>query len=138
MGAIFVYGTTFNSGIANITIPINLRKGLNSKQAHNDESKEKRAKDMTLVQVDKREKFCLTEMQTKRFTRLQSDYQYILSHKKQLRKDFPNKYIAVQNTAVRFIADTVEQLMAIIHANGEQVENFAIEYLSERPTSFLF
>lgn len=111
---------------------------LNSKQAHNGESKEKRTKEMTLVQVGKKSDFCLTDIQTKRFSRLQSDYQWIYSHKKQLRSQFPEKYIAVQNATVRYTADTIEQLMTTINTNGEQVVNFAIEYLSQHPTNFLF
>lgn len=129
--------TIFN-GIANIKMLSNVGKMLNSKQAHKKETKERGAKEITLVQVDKKTHFCLTDVQTKRFTRLQNDYNWILSHIKQLRSEFPNKYIAVQNETVRFSADTVDKLIDSIRESQEQVQNFAVEYMSERPTSYLF
>jgi hypothetical protein len=72
-----------------------------------------------------------------RFSRLQSDYRWILTHKKQLREEYANKYIAVQNETVRFTGNTIEDLIAAMKSNNAQVDNFAIEYVSKHPVDFL-
>jgi hypothetical protein len=93
---------------------------------------------MALIQIDKKADFSLNDIQMKRFYRLQKDYKWILNHKKQLRREYPNKYVAVENEAVRYIGDTMEALMSEIAVNNEQIDNFAIEYLSEHSTNLLF
>ncbi|MGD0996190.1 MAG: hypothetical protein ABR909_11785 [Candidatus Bathyarchaeia archaeon] len=93
---------------------------------------------MTLVQIDKRPDFSLNDALTQRFCRLQKDYRWIINHKKELRNEYPNQYVAVENESVRYVANTIEALMSSISRNNEQVDNFAIEYLSQYPTSLLF
>ena len=93
---------------------------------------------MTLVQIDKKAHFALDNAVVKRFNRLQQDYNWVFSHKKELTKQFPDMYIAVENETVRFACATVNELMSKIAQNNEQVDNFAIEYLDQHPRSFLF
>lgn len=93
---------------------------------------------MTLVQIDKRADFTLDEAMKKRFCRLQNDYNWVIAHKKQLRTEYPNKYIAVENEVVRFTGNTIEELISEIVSHKEQIDNFAIEYIGEYPVNFLF
>jgi hypothetical protein len=93
---------------------------------------------MTLIQARKEKGYSLNNDQQKLFCRLQNDYNWIISHRKQLRLDFPDRYVAVENQSVRFTGDTIEALIAEITKNNEPVDNFAIEYISEHPTSLLF
>jgi len=146
-GCLFLYAVSFKGVIVSSNIPSIgmstvqqsiVRKRLNSKQAHTAESKGKAKKGMTLVQIDKKSEFALNDMLAKRFCRLQKDYEWILNHRDNLTTEFPNKYIAVENGVVRFVGDTVEGLMSEISHNHEQVENFAIDFLSLHPQSFLF
>jgi hypothetical protein len=137
-GGIFLYAEMFKGHIVNFNIPIANRKGLNSEQALNVKPKGKRKKGMTLVQIDKRPDFSLNDALTQRFCRLQKDYRWIINHKKELRNEYPNQYVAVENESVRYVANTIEALMSSISRNNEQVDNFAIEYLSQYPTSLLF
>lgn len=128
----------FKFSIANNTQLAKNRKKLNSKQAHTEGAEEKRKKGMTLVHIDKRADFNLDVALVERFSRLQKDYNWILSHENELRNEFPNKYVAVENGKVRFVDDTMQSLMTKISANNEEVDNFAIEYVSEQPRNFLF
>lgn len=114
-----------------------LGKKLNSKQAHTANAKEK-AKAVTFVQIDRNSEFALNDVVAKKFSRVQRDYRWILINRSNLIHQYPNKYIAVENQTVRFVADTVEALKVEINGHSEQVEDFAIEYLSSRPRSFLF
>lgn len=93
---------------------------------------------MTFVQIDRNSEFALNDVVAKKFSRVQRDYRWILINRSNLIHQYPNKYIAVENQTVRFVADTVEALKVEINGHSEQVEDFAIEYLSSRPRSFLF
>ena len=128
----------FNCIANNNTLLSKNGKELNSEQAHTEDAEEKRKKGMTLVHNDKRADFKLDASLVERFSRLQKDYQWILNHESGLRNEFPNKYIAVENEKVHYVADTMQSLMTKISANSEEVDNFAIEYVSEQPRSLLF
>lgn len=93
---------------------------------------------MTLVQVDRKADFIFDEASVKRFCRIQNDHNWIISHKKQLRQEHPNKYIAVENETVRFTGNTIEDLLSEIKTHEEQIEDFAIDFIDERPINFLF
>lgn len=93
---------------------------------------------MNVVQTDEKTDFIFDEEMKKRFRRLQNDYKWIITHKNQLRSEYPNKYIAVENEKVRFTGNTIEELISEITAHKEQTDNFAIEYVAEHPANFLF
>ncbi len=93
---------------------------------------------MAVIQIDKKADFNIDSALLKRFHRLQNDYNWIISHKQQLRNEYPNKYVAVENKTVRYVGDSMENLIATITKNHEQIDNFAIEYISEHQTSLLF
>ena len=147
LGVYSLYVTIFKSNVASSnTSPIDMSiiqeslngQRLNTKQAHTAHAKGKEKKAVTLVQIDKKTEFSLNHALAEKFSRLQKDYNWILDHKDELSVDYPEKYIAVQNYEVRFSADTVEALMQEISARNEQVENFAVEFMSRFPRSFLF
>jgi hypothetical protein len=114
------------------------RKKLNSKQAHTANPKGKERNAVTLVQIDKNSEFALNEVTAKKFQRLQNDYSWLQKNRSMLVEKYPNKYIAVENESIRFIADSVESLIADIIRTNEQVEDFAIQFLSTRPRNYLF
>jgi hypothetical protein len=92
---------------------------------------------MTLVQINKKADSMLSEAELKRFCRLQADYIWILTHKKQLRKDYADKYIAVEDQSVRFIGEDINDLLQNIIKNKKQVDDFAIDYIGKHPANLL-
>jgi hypothetical protein len=128
----------FNCIANNNTLLAKNGKELNSKQAHTEPTKGKRKKGMTLVHIDKRADFNLDARLVERFSRLQKDYNWILSNKNKLRSQFPDMYIAVENEKVRYTAATIDALMAQVSKNNEEIDNFAIEYISQHPRNLLF
>ncbi len=64
--------------------------------------------------------------------RLRNDYLWIDEQKTALCRNFPNKYIAVQNRRVVFAEDNVYDLLREMRALGLAPDVFAVEYLSEQ------
>jgi hypothetical protein len=92
---------------------------------------------MTLVQINKKSDSRLNEAESKQFCRLQTDFLWILSHRDQLRNEYPGKYIAVENQSVRFVGNDINDLMSQIVKNNCQVDNFAIDFISKYPANLM-
>jgi hypothetical protein len=69
--------------------------------------------------------------------KLQRDYLWISSQKEKLRRENNNKYIAVKDQKIVLADDDVFRLLAKLKAQGWQVDDFAVEYISESPACLL-
>lgn len=92
---------------------------------------------MALVQFNKKLNDSFDQNEMQRFCRLQVDHLWIISHKSKLRKEYADKYIAVQNQAVYFIGKDIEELIANIITNNKHVDDFAIDFVGKYPTNLL-
>ena len=70
--------------------------------------------------------------------RLREDFLWIFANEQILRKKYSNKYIAVKNKKVVFVSNTIESIMNEIGLTHEHVLDYAIHYLTEKPSNFLF
>jgi len=93
---------------------------------------------MTLVEIRKHTDHTFDRQLLQKYSRVRDDYFWILRNKETLRQKYANKYIAVQNKTVEFVADTIPQITWKIKQSGKQVEDYAIEYIGEHPVNFLF
>lgn len=70
--------------------------------------------------------------------KLRKDFLWIFGNEQELRKKYSNKYIAVKNKKVVFANDTMEKLMNQINSAHKRVFDYAIHYITEKPSNFLF
>jgi hypothetical protein len=98
---------------------------------------------MTLVEF-RRETDPNLEIQIlKRQRKLEKAFLWIAINGKELRTKYPNKYIAVEELppkgeqGVKYSAKSIDKLIEIIMASGENVEDFAIEYINTQPKNLL-
>ena len=92
---------------------------------------------MTLVQINKKADTTLNDEELKLFCRLQTDHIWILTHKEQLRKEYGDKYISVENQAVRFVGNDINDLISKIAKNKKQIDEFAIDFVGKYPANLL-
>lgn len=92
---------------------------------------------MTLVEVKKSNNSNEEKELVAKHNSLSSEYRWIFANTEKLRKEHPNKYIAVKNEQVVFAYDDAKRLLEKIAQTGSNPDDFAIEYIHKKPTSFL-
>jgi hypothetical protein len=92
---------------------------------------------MALVQINRRADTTFDKKEIERFCRLQTDHMWIITHKTQLRKEYPNKFVAVENQTVRFVAKDMNKLITSISKNHKPIDDYAIDFISQHPTNLL-
>ncbi len=65
------------------------------------------------------------------------DLQWIFANEEKLRSRYSNKFIAVKGKKVLFAHEDFKKLFAAIKAEGEDVDDFTIEYIREKPACLL-
>ena len=70
--------------------------------------------------------------------RLREDFLWIFTNEQKLRRKYSNNYIAVKNKKVVFVDNTLENVMAEISSAHKNVLDYAIHYVTEKPSNFLF
>ena len=70
--------------------------------------------------------------------KLRENFLWIFANEDVLRKKYANKYIAVKNKDVRFVSDTIEELISTINSSQKQIHDYAIQYITKEPANFLF
>ena len=66
------------------------------------------------------------------------DMRWVFANEEELRSKYANKFIAVRDRKVEFVNDDVRKLFATIKAAGEDLNDFMIEYVREKPVCLLF
>lgn len=65
------------------------------------------------------------------------NYRWIISHEKELRENYPNKYIAVEDQKVIFVGDNIGEIVSQVKLANREIDDFAIELIREHPTNLL-
>ncbi len=69
--------------------------------------------------------------------RLQSDYRWLAEARNILQRQYPNRYIAIQNREVVAIETNINLLMKELAKKGLRIDKVAVEHLSNHPLCFL-
>jgi hypothetical protein len=73
----------------------------------------------------------------KQDNRVRENYLWIFANIEELRRDYPEKYVAVENKSVKYSADTMESLISNITSNHRKVEDFVVDFVTNKPISLL-
>jgi len=73
-------------------------------------------------------------MKFKRYTR---DYNWVQDNRDRLKEKYNNKYIAVKNFKVHYTADTMPEMVRKILESGDEVGDFIIEFITDKPLSLI-
>jgi hypothetical protein len=93
---------------------------------------------MAVIEIKKHKNRTVDKTLLNTYYRMSDDYAWILANMEKLRKSFPDEYIAVQSKTVRFANESIQGIIRNITDSGEQVENYAIEYIGKQRVNFLF
>lgn len=69
--------------------------------------------------------------------KISEDFAWIFSNIENLRKEFPDKYIAVEDKTVKFSAETIEALMSKIKEANRITDDFSIKYVKAEEATLL-
>lgn len=64
-------------------------------------------------------------------------YLWIFANEEELRKKYPDKYIAVEDKTVKFTGETIEEVILKIKSSDKQVDDFVIEFIRTHPINLL-
>lgn len=92
---------------------------------------------MALEEFQKTRDTLLDRQLQKTDNRIRKNYLWIFAHIDELRKDFPDKYIAVDDEQVRFSADKIDALITEITSANRNVEDYVIEFVGKKPLNLL-
>lgn len=70
--------------------------------------------------------------------KLREDFLWIFANEDKLREKYANKYIAVNNKRVVFADDTMKDIITEINSAKKQLQDFAIQFITDKPVNFLF
>jgi hypothetical protein len=92
---------------------------------------------MTLVEVKKSNNPELEKELAKKHNKLRLDYLWIFANGEMLRAKYPNKYVAVKDQKVLYANEDAKRLITTITMAGEDINDFAVEYVHKKSTCFL-
>jgi hypothetical protein len=97
---------------------------------------------MTLVEFRRETDHALEVQLLKRQQKLEKAFLWIAMNGKELRVKYSNKYIAVRELpngkqGVKYSAKNIYKLIKIIAEKGENVGDFAIEFVNTQPKNLL-
>ena len=73
-----------------------------------------------------------------RSRRLTEDLEWLIENEERLRKEYPDKFVAIQKKSVKFSADNMEDLLSAITSSGKNASDFITHYLTKAKRTFLF
>jgi len=65
------------------------------------------------------------------------DQEWIFENMEVLLQKYPELHIAVKNEKIVYSGNTIDELIMLIEADGLEPENFVIEFITPKSTSFL-
>ncbi len=97
---------------------------------------------MTLIEFRREIDHNLEVQLLKKQRRLEEAFLWVAMNGKELRAKYPNKYIAVGELVtgeqgVKYSAKNIDKLIEVIIGSGENVEDFAIEFVNTQPKNLL-
>ncbi|MDP2901003.1 MAG: DUF5678 domain-containing protein [Candidatus Bathyarchaeota archaeon] len=72
------------------------------------------------------------------YKRYAQDYNWIHDNYGDLIKKYPEKYIAVLDKNVKYVSDTIIELVSQISVKGKQPTDYAIEFITKKQRNCLY
>ena len=72
----------------------------------------------------------------KKAKEMDADKHWIFENKENLIRTYPNQYIAVKNKKVEFNGKAMTDIIIKIKTSDKKVEDFVVEYVGKKATSF--
>ena len=92
---------------------------------------------MTLVEVKKNSNPAQEKELIAKHNKLRLDYLWIFANSEALRAKYPNRYVAVKDKKVVYANEDAKRLLSTIVKAGENIDDFAVEYVRKQAACFL-
>ena len=73
----------------------------------------------------------------KKHHRFTPDFKWLIYNEETLRDKYTDKYVAIENKAVKFSAKTLKKLISKVEASSRDIDDFIIEYIKKEKTYLL-
>jgi hypothetical protein len=92
---------------------------------------------MALLEFQRTKDATVNAQLLKQDNKVRENYLWIFANIEELRRNYPEKYIAVEDKSVKYFADTMDSLISNITSNHRKVEDFVVDFVSTKPINLL-
>lgn len=75
---------------------------------------------------------------SERLKRYARDFNWLQDNMRVLTERYLKKYVAVKDEDIRYVADSMKEMVETILADGGEVSDYIIEYMQDKNQSFIF
>jgi len=75
---------------------------------------------------------------SERLKRYAEDFNWVQDNMRDLTEQYLKKYVAVKDRNVRYVADSMKEMVEKILSDDEEISDYIIEYMQGKNQSFIF